>query len=249
MSKKIRTLKSEKSGDDSDYMVVATLPSHFRSYDVNEVMVRGLFYCESLSLSKYVGGNTSSFSQLAAIYSDVIRGIDIYDLEIVDFIILTIISSIWTIDDFGWKPNIRCANMLDDGNQCKGIINELIILDDFEFNDPLINELPIPVSIRNKDMLIGAITVKDAIDKERYLQENPDEDSKIIDYSLLLKNEDMSFEDRVKFVKYSKAVELRDMSTVDSEIHITINTIKKTCPSCRHVNKLKIGLETIRGYP
>lgn len=246
----LKEIESIKSGRLCEYLVVDQLPTKFRSYDVDQILVRGLFYEESLALSKYIGNTvTPNYKQLSIIYEDVIRGVDILDLELVDFIILMIISSIWTVDGFGWDPNIRCSNITHEGKQCDGIIRDKIILDDFDFKDPLITQLPIPLQIGGKDIDIGAITVRDVVQKEDYIEENPDCNKKIIDYATLIKNESMTFDDKVNFIKYSYTRELESISTINSEIHIMLDLLIKNCPTCKHPNKLKIGLTEIRGYP
>lgn len=241
---------SSKSGDSCDYLVVDQLPTKFRSYDVDQILVRGLFYEESLALSRYVGSTSkTNYSQLVVIYEDVIKGIDILDLELVDFIILMIISSIWTVDDFGWDPNIRCSHRTEDGHQCTGVIHNKIILDDFEFEDPLVDQLPVSIKMRNTNISVGALTVRDVIEKEKYLSSHPDIDPKIINYAVLIKNTDMTFEDKVRLVRYSHSKDLNQILQIDNEVHIKINPIKKTCPVCSKINNLEITLSKVRGYP
>ena len=107
--------KSNLSGKLHRYLLIDELPTNFRSYDVKEVYVRGLFFEESENLAKFVGNTRTedvSYKILKNIYSDVIQGIDIGELEIPDFQILMIISSIWTVRGFGWTPNIPCPQLV-----------------------------------------------------------------------------------------------------------------------------------------
>ena len=104
---------SEVSGENSDYLLIDMLPTGFRSYKSKEIYVRGLYFEESLSMSKYVGDipeDEVNYSQLVSIFSDCIKGIDILDLEPIDLKTLMVISSIWTIDEFGWTPNVSCPH-------------------------------------------------------------------------------------------------------------------------------------------
>lgn len=245
-----KQLISAKSGQQCDYLVVDELPTNFRSYDTKEVFVRGLYYEESVALAKYIGyTNHPPISQLVSIYSDAIRGVELNKLELVDFIVLMIISSIYTTEDFGWDPNIQCSHFLPNTYRCQGMINDKIVLDDFDFDDPLVDQLPIPVPINGKELQIGAITVGDMNDKEGYLKKDPDIDKKILDYAMLIKNEDMSFEEKVNLVKFTFPKDLKVMKQIDSEIHITMKPLEKKCPSCGNMNRLRIGLTQIRGYP
>lgn len=243
--------ESSVSGDQCDYLVISELPTKFRSYgDVRELYIRGLFYEESLALSRYVGsGSAIPYAQLASIYSDVIRGVNVNDLEIVDFTVAMIISSIWTVDDYGWDPNIRCANTLASGLQCTGVITDRIVLDDFDFEDPLIQKLPIPLTIKGVQYNIGALTIGDLIARDKYKEEHPEIDPKVVDYAFLIKNPDISIDDKIKVIRFSSAKQINQIKDIDSEITIKINPINKKCSSCGHVNKLKIGLTQIRGYP
>ena len=104
--------KSNKSERDYKYLVIDQLPSGFRNYDVDVVFVRGLLWEESIAISKFIGENNSNFKQLVNIYKDIIQGIDIEDLEIPDFIVLLTISTIYTLKDFGWVPNVRCSHIV-----------------------------------------------------------------------------------------------------------------------------------------
>ena len=93
--------QSNLSGKMHQYLLIDELPSNFRSYGgIKEVYVRGLFFEESENLAKYVGDTAQdevSYKILKNIYADVIQGIDVGDLELPDFQILMIISSIWTV--------------------------------------------------------------------------------------------------------------------------------------------------------
>lgn len=119
-----------------NYYVVEELPTNFRSYyNVDKVYVRGLFYEESLALSKYMvslrkgvkENFISSLSTLVTVYSDVIKGIAIEDLEVSDFLALLSVSTIWTSPDFTWIPNSPCTKYVE--NPLITSIKEQIKLD------------------------------------------------------------------------------------------------------------------------
>lgn len=118
---KSEQFESTVLGAPHDYYTVSELPSGFRSYlDISAVYVRGLFYEEALALSRYVQNSTSSsakdnlsanLSALVTIYRDVIKGVNIEDLEVSDFLALLTVSSIWTTPDFSWTPDRPCNLM------------------------------------------------------------------------------------------------------------------------------------------
>lgn len=250
----VKSLKSDLSGDLSDYLIAKHLPSNFRSYgDIKELYVRGLYYTETLSLAKYVDPNTTlDFAQLAILYKDVIKGIDIRDLEPRDFIILMTVSSIWTQRDHGWIPNVPCSATLKSGDPCDGTIVEKIILDDLKFEEPLFKGGLVPLTIRGKECQVGVVTVGDLIDKKDFLdnQESLDPDLKTIaSYATLIKNDDLSFEDKIKLIKFADAKDIHNLKQLDSEMFIKIEPVLKKCPKCGHVNKLYIGIRNIRGFP
>jgi len=115
------------SGQLHKYLLVDELPSNFRSYPTDEIYVRGLFFEESENLAKYVGDTAQeqvSYKILKNIYADVIQGVDVGDLELPDFQILMIISSIWTIRGYGWVPNIPCPQTVK--NPYIGVLNAKI---------------------------------------------------------------------------------------------------------------------------
>jgi len=99
-------------GLELEYLEVMELPSNFRTYDIDKVYVRGLNLRESEALSKYVAKNEDDYYELAKIYKSVIRGVDVYDLEMVDFLALVALSSTLTVDNFsaGRLPKVRCVN-------------------------------------------------------------------------------------------------------------------------------------------
>lgn len=249
--------KTDSTGRTVDYVVVDKLPSHFRSYPhIEQVFVRGLNLSEALQMSKLIDTTAKLqdiIPDLANIYSETIKGIDIYDLELVDFTILNIISSIWTVDGFGWSPNIPCAHSNEDGTRCPGIITDRIVLDDFHFQEPNVTKLPIEIMLGPDKVPVGALTVKDMIDKKRLLESNIfDEDkdilSKLIDYALLIKN-GRPLDERVNMIRYAQKYELKELYEISEDIYIKLDLIPKTCPVCKKTTHLKITLNQIRGYP
>lgn len=252
------TKKTDSTGRTVDYVVVDKLPSHFRSYPhIEQVFVRGLNLSEALQIAKLIDTSVKLqeiIPDLANIYSEAIKGIDIYDLELVDFTVLNIISSIWTVDGFGWSPNIPCAHSNDDdGTRCPGIITDRIVLDDFHFQEPNVTELPIEIMLGQDKVPVGALTVKDMIDKKRLLESNIfDEDkdilSKLIDYALLIKN-GRPLDERVNMIRYAQKYELKELYEISEDIYVKLDLIPKTCPVCKKTTHLKITLNQIRGYP
>ncbi len=280
-----KTYRSDLSGESVEYLLIDMLPSGFRSYDQKEIYVRGLYFEESLALSKYVGKipeKEVNYSQIVSIYSDCIKGISITDLEPIDLKVLIIISSIWTVDNFGWTPNVSCPQEkvpnqeyidlkkkieesqdipaedlaklqdtlleMEEYIPCDGTINELITLEDFDFDEPNIKDLPINLKIKNVDYEIGPLTVGDKISKEIYIKENPDIDPIIVDYAVLIKNRDMSLDDKIKVIRYGDR-SVYKLSDIDSDLLINTAPIDKPCSKCKMTSKLFIGLNEVRGFP
>lgn len=234
---------SDKTGDSSGYMLITELPTGFRSYDVSQVWVRGLFYEEATSLSKYVSDHSKDFLTLYNIYSDVIKGIDILDLELVDFTILMILSSIHTVKDFGWIPNLDCGH-----EGCEGKILRKIVLEDFEFKDPKVDKLPVEVSWKDSKTLLGALTVGDVIEKNSYLEKNPEESSTFLNYASMIKK-DIPLGEKLKLVKYGSLPDVKQISELDKDILIQIDPLIKTCNKAGHKNRVIVGLDKIQAYP
>jgi hypothetical protein len=244
----------------TEYLVITELPSKFRTYDFDKLYVRGLYFSEALALSKFVGNLVApDYNQLLSIYSDAIKlpsdsKLGINDLELIDFITLMTISSIYSVDDFTWNYSIRCNHLDGKGNSCTGVINEKITLDDLVFSDPKITTLPIPIRLGDNQYLVGPVTINDVISKTNYLNDNPDTSEKLLDYAILIKSklgsdDHMSFSDKVELISNSLTRELSSLYQIHSEIDIDIEPITKVCPTCNSKNKLYILLNKIRSYP
>lgn len=251
-----KKFKSEKSGLDSDYLHVTMLPTGFRSYKEKSVWVRGLYFEEVRDLSKYIGTmrpHDVDYAQIVNIYSDAVRGIPVEDLEPIDLQVLMIISSIWTVDNFGWNPKVPCPQVKKDqeGHEepCTGVIEEMIVLDDFDFKPPKVKRLPIPITISGKELKIGALTVGGRIDKQLYLRDNPDVDPVILDYAEMIKNEGMTLEEKINIVRFGDRPGVMQIKQLDDELLIEIEPVMKACNVCHKKSRVEIGLDQIKAYP
>jgi hypothetical protein len=111
--------KTEKFGTiekSIKYVRVTNTPSMFRSYPhITEIMIRGQFFDEVLAISKITEEYT--ISKAVDIYRDCIKFNDssfrLEDLELSDFILCCTISNIQTNEDFSWRPNIECNNIVE----------------------------------------------------------------------------------------------------------------------------------------
>lgn len=255
-----KEFKSEVSGMMHEYMVIDQLPSGFRSYNTDKVYVRGLYFSESTSLSKYIGNSVGKGNSdprpLINIFKDVIRGIEIEELEPSDFYVLMIISSIWTISGFGWTPNNRCTKLVksteDDSEVvCGGSLSSKIVLDDLDFIDPAITESNIPVMINNAEYLCSPLTIGRKVQSLNYSESHPEEDSIYSQYASLIKkvDADLSHEELIKVIKFSAREEVLQISQLDSEFRIKIHPIIKKCANCGGEIKIALNLEDMRSYP
>ena len=107
-------LVSLKSNKKAEYQLITQLPSAFRSYKFDKVYVRGLYYDEAISLTRFVDSGFN-YEQLAMVYEDVIRfpidSFSLMDLELVDFLSLIAVSSVWTAKNHSWATGFPCKNL------------------------------------------------------------------------------------------------------------------------------------------
>lgn len=251
MKQQTKSFDSQVSGSTAEYLYVENLPTGFRSYPekMGQLYVRGLFFEESLALSKYIGNRTEvDYAQIISLYSDCIRGIDIRDLEAIDLKVLMIMSSIWTVKDFGWDPSIPCPQILDNGDRCTGLIDERIVLDDFDFDAPKIKRVPVPIKIGDTSFDIGPLTVGDLARKKQYLENHPNLDEGVYDYACMIKN-DISLEEKIKAIRFGNRQEVLQIKRIDNDLYIGVSPMEKQCNSCKKKGRVYIGFDEIKAYP
>lgn len=261
MSREIRKIVSSTSGKEANYAALTELPSGFRmlpELDPKLILVRGLYFIESLALAKFIDRSDKSinYPQLYNIYKDVIKFPDgspyeLLDLELVDFLTLMIISSLHTTTDFHWDLSIRCSDV-SDGEQCTGILEKRITLDDFDFDVPNLPEPQVDVRINNVDLSISPLTLRDIINIENFSSQNPSIDRSIVEYAHLIKKmngKDQDIQMKVNFISYSDPNEISQLATIYDDYQVKLNPLLVKCPKCGHVNRVKLGLFEIRGYP
>jgi len=97
-----------------DYIVITELPSHFRYYNTDKVLIRGLYLGEVEALSKFVDGNLlEELEQICNIYKEAIKEIDIYDLEFTDFLTILSLIGLLTSEEFdGGEFTVNCINLV-----------------------------------------------------------------------------------------------------------------------------------------
>ena len=107
-------LVSLKSNKKAEYQVITQLPSAFRSYPFNKVYIRGLYFDEAVSLTRFVDDGFN-YEQLSAVYEDVIRfpidSFSLLELELVDFLSLIAVSSVWTAKNHSWATGFKCMHV------------------------------------------------------------------------------------------------------------------------------------------
>ena len=244
--------KSKLTKKDHRYLVIKQLPSNFRSYDTDTVYVRGLTWGEVSSLSTIASNAT--YTDLANIYSDAIDGVEVEELELMDFIILMEISTIWTSRKNGWVPNVRCPHVIyneDNGNpsRCNGVITDPIVLSDLKINESEITESFIPTGIihNNKEVIVSPIKVKNMISIEN--NSNKYDNETALSYAEMITNPEMTLDEKYNFVLYGEAEEIQILEKIDEELDVDVDLINKKCPSCGSNVKIKISLNELKAYP
>lgn len=154
-----------------DYITINELPSGFRSYRHREIpitkfLVRGLTYGEITSLSKI---EEVDLEKLVPIYRDVIQFPEdplftIGELELMDFISITMLVSLYTLNDLKWDWKSVCPN-------CSTPISKKIGLGDLNFEVNPYQDLPLSINLKDIEGLsyeLHMITVDDMIEINRY---------------------------------------------------------------------------------
>lgn len=244
----VKQMESEKSGISADYVVIDMLPTYFRQYSFKRVFVRGLYFEEAKTLSKLVDayGKEIPLSKLTGVYEDVIRmeGGTLYDLEISDFFALQTISTLNTVEGFGWYPNQPCRQF-HEGKLCEGTIKEKFTLEDLEFEDPEITELPLPIKFNGEDIDIQNSTIRDLIEIEKL----PEDLKSYGAYAAMWVNSGKSLDERIKAIRFSDQYVGEQFAAMDKALYIGIKSFRKPCDTCRQESEVRIGLNKIKSFP
>ncbi len=242
--------------------VVKQLPSKHRSYKKDTIITtRGLLFAESKKLARMV--DKDDIESLAELYKDVIGGIDVMDLELVDFSLLLIISSIWTVDNFSWNPKIICNNLLEDREVCGGdTLTRPIVLDDLDFdtqNIVVTDHVDISINNGTEGWAYKPMTVRRKIELDRYisyLDENSEDYEDEVDFaklaSLIVNTDDSELpelSERVKLIKNSTTKEIEELAQIDAEMVIRINPVECECAKCHKSVRVRVGIESLRRVP
>lgn len=242
--------------------VVKQLPSGMRSYPRDTtISIRGLLFSETKKCSRLL--NKNDIEELAHLYKDVVKGIDILDLELVDFSLLLILSSTWTVDNFSWNPTILCNN-LHNGEVCGGdSLARPVIIDDLDFDEStwcLGSRVPISINNGTEGWAFAPVTVRRKIELEKYLDslniDDPEELEDAIDYAKLASliipadgSQNPKIEDRIKLIENSNRNEIEDLSKIDSEMLIRINPVVSTCKKCGNEVRIQVDIDNLRRVP
>jgi hypothetical protein len=248
MNTNMSSMVSGKSGLSAKYIVITELPTYFRQYDFDKVFVRGLYFEEAKALSKLVDayGKEIPLNKLALLYEDVIRMETgtLYDLEISDFFALQTISTLNTVEGFGWIPNQPCRQF-HEGRMCDGNITAKIELADLDFTEPTATSLPLSIKFQKEEYNLGAVTIANLIEIEAL----PKDQSEYAVYAHMVKGSDKSIPELINMIKYCDPKEGAMFEQMDSELFIGINPVKKRCSKCNQINEVRIGLNTIKSFP
>ena len=144
-------LKSEKADRLEKYLEVTELPSEFRYYNTKSIWVRGLYFSELESLSKFYDEEIEfekQLSKLVTIFDDVIKGVDILEMEIPDFLIAVAIANLLTYDNYTLPVAGKCRNLVDNTEhkeqikeQISKLEEEMANLDDEETINQIMQQI------------------------------------------------------------------------------------------------------------
>lgn len=139
---------SAVSNRNTSYLIVDTLPSGFRLYDFKRVLVRGLYFNELLDISRL---KQFELNQVVLLYNDIIipesEDTSLSQFELIDLLYLIGLSSIFTLDKFGWSIQMDCPH-------CSNLIKTDITLTDLQVNVTTFNKFPIEIPLKT-DTNIG----------------------------------------------------------------------------------------------
>jgi len=219
-----KKLMSDKAERLDQYLEVIDLPSKFRSYNTNKVYIRGLYFSEVEALSKFYDEDIEfekQLSKLVTIFDDVIKGIDIREMEIPDFLISTAIANMLSFDNYSPPVVFKCRNLVEPNPEkeklkqdIEKLESKLSELDDEEEINSLMEEV---LELTAKMELLPDVAVcNTTLNKPISLEE-------IDFYSVITDIEDYievnGDKIKLKPVKVSDIIELEDFKRVKTEIN------------------------------
>lgn len=235
-------LMSNKTRKQHEYIKITQLPTGFRSYRTREipithVLVRGLVFSEITSLQKL---HETDLDQLKLIYQDVIifpedPMMTLGQLELIDFLTLIIISSLYTVTDFHWSWAGKCLD-------CSTPMSRALGLGDVEFEVNDFNKLPLDIMLKDtvftdaegnecsQVLQLRMITVDDVIEiKSKNL--SPEEEM-MYEIAYSLSCEGISREDILSYVYNFSYNDMVLVQTIIRELKPKTPFFAIKCPSC-----------------
>lgn len=230
---------------DNEIVEVSNLPSAFKIYPVNSLLVRGLNVGEVKLLNKNLGN--VSLDLLAKLYSNVISGIAVEDLLPIDFKMLMFLIAQVTDPLFNINTFTDCV-------ACGKHFPKTLTLEDMDFDD--LDEPQIVVN----DLTFNQIRIKDIL-FSTYLKTTlgdqlfSEYDSVLLSLSLSLnpeiantKNVDLFLEAYNKLSKLPSKPYSKLLDDVNSKLILDIAPLSLQCPACKVEFKSQLNLDFARIY-
>lgn len=253
-----QSLKSNKTGRLHEYIQINTLPSGFRNYcnrdiPITKVLVRGLVYSEMVSLKKLP---TVDLEQMKLIYQDVIifpedASMTLGDLELIDFLTLVTLVTIYTVKDFRWDYRGYCAS-------CKMPLATSLGIQDVNFNVNTFRSLPLDMNINvggeNKTYKLRVLTVDDIIRLKALKLDHDIEKMYEIATALHPEGEELTGEEFQSTLQEVLNMEYSDITMINSVIReltpdMPYFTITCSNPRCLSTSQVEFNMDIMEITP
>ena len=219
-----------------NYFHIDLLPSKFRSYSIDSIAIRGLTFDEVLGLSKKNNSDNLQLHYLIELLNNnIIKNIDIKELEVIDFNHLLLILFSYTDPAYFLRKNIKCYS-------CKKQQNFQFFLEKFDYiNENIINKTFLETKDKTKyyPLKVKHIVEYFHLKKDKQIQKKY--------YPMLLnwirtENTSSDFDD----FKYSTSFE--EFLQLENKFYINIKPLQFKCLSCKKIISFKFNVNNILAF-
>lgn len=218
--------------NNQETLVIRELPSKFKPYSIDKIEMRSLNFGEM----KYLSTDDLDNEQIISIFKSAILNINVDDFSWADFLFISTHMSLFTMDDQIWTISSYCKS-------CKSpILKKLNREVFFEFEELNIPAYPLNIKVKDKDLVLGVITVKNHLDFSNMSKDIDPAILSIFSLSFMVKN--MPQEEAYKFLlSITNPDDIALFDKVDSLLYHSVKPIEIVCEKCKYVGDYKVGLE------